>query len=231
MEFRNIKKPLALENPQVQEVIYLANELIEKNKVLKIKTLYNQAIKSLDLRGNAILEILHFLTNKKVLIDGSKHTRETILLNLYRKRIYKVINEQRGATFSDLRSIIFTKNSGSAGQLLWHLKMLINFNYIKKIKIGNYSVFLPIDMDENLGKLFFYMKDDLNRKIIDLLLHNDKIVKTSVYKRIKFKRENVNYRLKILIENNILRYHDDFKKEICITPQMKKYLLVQSYNK
>jgi len=228
MEFRNIRKPLALENPQVQKVIELAKELIEQNKILKIKTLYDKAIKSLDIPGNVILEILQVLTNKKILIDGSKHTKETILLNLYRKRIYKVIIEQKGATFSYLRGVIFTQSSGSAGQLLWHLKMLLNFNYIKKIKIGNYSVFLPIDMDEDLGKLYFYMKDDLNRKIIELLLQNDKIAKTSVYKRIKFRRENVNYRLKVLIDNNILHYHDDFKKEISISPLMKKYLLLQN---
>ncbi|MFX1275305.1 MAG: hypothetical protein ACFFBP_08920 [Promethearchaeota archaeon] len=231
MDFKNIKRPLSLENIQVQKVIEIAKELIEQNKVLKIKTLYDKAIKSLDIPGSAILEILEVLTNKKILIDGSKHTRDTILFNLYRKRIYKVINEQKGATFSFLRETIFTQSSGSAGQLLWHLKMLLKFNYIKKIKIGNYSVFLPIEMEDDLGKLHFYMKDELNRKIIELLLHNNKITKTTIYKKINFKRENVNYRLKILLENNILRYYDELKKEISISPYMKNYLLIKNFNK
>ncbi|MFX1569530.1 MAG: hypothetical protein ACFFCV_14310 [Promethearchaeota archaeon] len=224
MKFKNIVGPLTLENPYVQKIIEIAKEFIEKNKVLKVKKLYNIAIKSLDISSGDILDIIQFLNNNKILIDGSKHTRDTILFNLYRKKIYDVVQRFNGATFSFLRETVFTNNSGSAGQLIWHLKMLLKFKYIKKLKVGNYSLFLPIDLEDDFGRLCFFMKDDLNRDIIRLFTDNDKIKKPNVYKKINFKRENVNYRLKILMEHQILIYKDESTKEICISKKMKEFL-------
>ena len=42
---------------------------------------------------------------------------------------------------------------------------------------------------------------------------------------INFKRENVNYRLKILLEHQILVYENDSTNEICILKKMKEFLL------
>lgn len=230
MKFKNINSSLSLENPNVQKIIEIAKEFIKKNQILKVKKLYNIAVKSLDISTKEIVEIIQFLNINKILIDGSKHTRDTILLNLYRKKIIHVIDSYNGATFTYLRENIFTGHSGSAGQLLWHLNMLLKFRYIKKIKVGNYSLFLPIDLDDELGKLCFFMKDDLNRDIIELLLTYEKIKKPHIYKMINFKRENVNYRLKILIEHQILVFDNDSTNEICISKRMRK-LLLENFNK
>ena len=225
MKFKNVIGPLSLENPNVQKIIEIAKELIKENKVLKVKKLYNISVRSLNISTGDILDIIQFLNNNKILIDGSKHTRDTILLNLYRKKIYYVIDSFNGATFSYIREKVFTDHTGSAGQLLWHLKMLIKFKYIKKIKVGNYSLFLPMDLEDDFGKLCFFMKDDLNRNIINLFMDNEKIKKPDVYKEINFRRENVNYRLKILIDHQILIYIDESTKEICISKRMKEFLL------
>ncbi|MFW9969504.1 MAG: hypothetical protein ACFFDF_04835 [Candidatus Odinarchaeota archaeon] len=225
MKYKNIVRSLSLENPNVQKIIEIAKELIKNNKVLKLKKLYDIAIRDLDISTREILEIIQFLNNNKILIDGTKHTRDTILVNLYRKKIYNVIESLNGATFSFLRENVFTNHSGSAGQLIWHLKMLLKFKYIKKIKVGNYSLFLPLDLEDDYGKLCFFMKDELNRNIIKLLMDCEKIKKPHVYKKINFKRENVNYRLKILLDHQILIYKDESTKEICISNRLKEFLL------
>ena len=215
---------ISLENPNVQKIIEIAKELIDQNKVLRVKKLYNIAIKCLEIPSGAILEILQFLINYKILIDGSKLTKDTILMNLYRRKIYNVIEKYDGATFSFLREKVFTDHSGSAGQLIWHLKMLLKFRYIKKLKVGNYSLFLPIDMENDAGKLSFFMKNTLNKKIIELFKNHEEIKKSEVYKMINFKRENVNYRLKILIEREILIYKDLSTNKISISKRMKELL-------
>ncbi|MBY9003057.1 MAG: hypothetical protein KGD73_03725 [Candidatus Lokiarchaeota archaeon] len=225
MKFKNVVGPLSLENPNVQKIIEIAKELVKENKILKLKKLYNISVRSLDISTGDIMDIIQFLNNNKILIDGSKYTRDTILLNLYRKKICHTIDSYNGATFSYLRENIFKDHSGSAGQLLWHLKMLLKFKYIKKIKVGNYSLFLPLDLEDDLGKLCFFMKDDLNRSIILLFMKNDMIKKTHIYKEVNFKRENVNYRLKILMEHQILIYQDESTKDICISNRMKEFLL------
>ncbi len=224
MQYKNINGSISLENPNVQKIIEIAKELIKQNKVLRVKKLYNIAIKCLEIPSGAILEILQFLINYKILIDGSKLTKDTILMNLYRRKIYNVIEKYDGATFSFLREKVFTDHSGSAGQLIWHLKMLLKFRYIKKLKVGNYSLFLPIDMENDAGKLSFFMKNTLNKKIIELFKNHEEIKKSEVYKMIKFKRENVNYRLKILIEREILIYKDLSTNKISISKRMKELL-------
>jgi hypothetical protein len=230
MKFKKGDSQLTLEDPNVQRIIEIAKELIKQNKVLKLKRLYNLAVRSLDISTGDILKVIQFLNNKKILLDGSKHTKDTILLNLYRKKIYSVIQKFNGATFSFLREKVFTERFGSAGQLIWHLNMLLKFKYIKKIKVGNYSLFLPIDIDDDFGKLCFFMKDELYSNIIKLFIIKEKFKKPDIYKEINFKRENVNYRLKILMENKILVYYDESTKEICISKRMKE-LLIEDLNK
>ena len=215
---------ITLKNPNVQKIIDIAKELIEENKVLRVKNLYDRAIKCLKIPGGVLLEIINFLINKKILIDGSKLTRDIILLNLYRKKIYTLIYKYNGATFSFLREKAFKNQSSSSGQLLWHLGMLLKFEFIKKIKIGNYTMFLPVDMDDYSGTLYFYMKDNLYKKIIELLLNNEKNRKPDIYKKINVKRENVNYRLRVLLDNHILLYKDKKTKEICISSRARTIL-------
>ncbi|KKM26000.1 hypothetical protein LCGC14_1589300 [marine sediment metagenome] len=224
MQYKNINGSISLENPNVQKIIEIAKELIKQNKVLRVKKLYNIAIKCLEIPSGAILEILQFLINYKILIDGSKLTKDTILMNLYRRKIYNVIEKYDGATFSFLREKVFTDHSGSAGQLIWHLKMLLKFRYIKKLKVGNYSLFLPIDMENDAGKLSFFMKNTLNKKFIYFFKNHEETKKSEVYKMINFKRENVNYRLKVLIEHEILIYNDLSTNKISISKRMKELL-------
>ncbi|MFX1389327.1 MAG: hypothetical protein ACFE9Z_04595 [Promethearchaeota archaeon] len=222
MKYKNLRESLSLDNPNVQKIIEIAKDLIEQNKVIKLKKLYNIAVRTLNIPGQYVLEIIHYLNNNKILINGSKHTKDTILLNLYRDNILNVIYTFNGATFSFLKEKIFTKHSGSSGQLIWHLNMLLKFKYIKKIKIGNYSLFLPIDLDDDLGKLYFFMNDDLNRNIILTFLNSEKIKKQDVYKIVNFKRENVNYRLKVLIDHQILTYTNNNSHEIMISKRMRE---------
>ncbi|MBN1216890.1 MAG: hypothetical protein JXA99_15800 [Candidatus Lokiarchaeota archaeon] len=215
---------LALDHSHVQKVITIAQEMISKNRVLKIKNLYDIAVKQLELRGTRILEIIQFLINNKILINGSKHTKETILSNLYRKKIVKVIYKNQGATFTYIRENVFTSKSGSGGQLIWHLEMLLKFNYIKKVKIGNHTLFIPEELDKNLCILNFLMKDELNRKIIRLLLNHAHLKKPNIYKMINEKRENVNYRIKNFLNQDIIQFFDKPEKLIMLSPKLRENL-------
>lgn len=219
-----IDSSLQLEHPSVQKVIEIAEEIIEENKVLNMEIIYNRAKKKLKLPRKGLLEIIQFLFNRKILIDGSRHTKNTVLLNIYRKKIFEAIHINNGATFSLIREKAFTVQSGSSGQLLWHLKMLLKFGLIKKKKVGKFSLFLPINLDNEIGKLYFYLKDPSYRDIIEIVHKYGKIKKADVHKHIEDRREEVYRRIKMLIENKILFKINDLAKEICISPKIKQYL-------
>ena len=222
METKILSKSIGLEHPNVKRVIEIAEEIMSKNKVLNIETLYNISKKSLKLPRNGLLFIIQFLINKKILIEGSKFSRETVLSNPTRRGLYNYIRANPGAHFSILRKNALSDESGSSGQLVWHLEMLLNFNYIYKVKVGNYTVFLPIEMEIELGIINFLLRDKINRKIVDILTTQNSIKNSEIFKYVDEKREQVNYRLKNLIGYNILCFKEDPSKEVYLNPDKQE---------
>ena len=221
MNSTTFNRIIHLEHPSVKQVLDIAEEIIDSNKILNIDILYKTAKKFLKLPRKGLLEIIQYLINKKILVDGSKQTKKTVLFNIYRKKIYNAIKENNGLKFSSIRKKIFTKNAGSSGQLIWHLEVLLKFGYLKKINIGKFTIFLPIDMEDELGKLHFFLKNKLNRKIIEILNNHDKIKKSDIHKYLEDKRENVYYRLNVLSENNIIQTKENQSNELYLSQQIR----------
>jgi predicted transcriptional regulator len=219
-----IRKTIGLDHPTVRKVIEIAENIMEKNIVLNIETLYNVAKKELKIPRKGLLFIIHYLIDKKVLIEGSKFSKDTVLLNRFRKKIYKFILSNPGVHFSYLRKKSISGKKISSGKLIWHLGMLIKFNYVKKIKVGNYSIFIPFKMEDTLGKLYFLMRDPINYKILKLIFRRKLLVKSEVYKEINEKREIVYYRINNLIDYEILITNPESEKELIINPYVKTLL-------
>jgi predicted transcriptional regulator len=196
-----------MDHPNVQEVIRIAEDIMKKNQVLNLENLYHVAKRSLKLPRNGLLSIIQFLINKKILIEGTKFSKKTVLMNRNRQEIHQLIQNKGAVHFSHIRKIIKFDMYGkelSSGQLIWHLEMLIKFNHIKKVKFGNYSVFLPIDVDEELGLLIFILNDEINKKILETIVNNEPIKRSELYGQISEKRENVYYHLNLLFHSNII---------------------------
>jgi len=208
----NLALSLTLNHPSVQSVIEIAKEVINNKNVLDTEFLYTLAKKRLKLPRKGLLSIIQLLINKKVLVEGSKYTRDEVLNNKYRFNLYRFLTSYLGAHFSTIRKQIIADSSGnlgSSGQLIWHLEMLIKFNYIKKIKVKNYTVFLPYEIDDEIGLLHFVLRDEIYLKIIQLLIINEKLKKSEVHKLVNEKRETVYYRINNLIEFNIIKLSGD----------------------
>ena len=225
MKTQILSKPVGLEHPNVKRVIEIAEEIMSKNKVLNLETLYNIAKKRLKIPRNGLLFIIQLLINKKILIEGSKFSRETVLSNSIRNRIYKYIIMNPGVHFSILRKKALSEEMGSSGQLVWHLEMLLKFNYIKKIKVGNYTVFLPYELDEMAGRILFILRDRINNKIVHLLNENKTVIKSDIYKEIDEKREDVYYRINYLLDHGIITLNQDLDSEICINTNLNDFFI------
>ncbi len=222
MKTKILSKSVGLEHPSVKRVIEIAEDIMSQNKILNVENLYNIAKKRLRLSRNGLLLILKFLIDNKILIEGSKFSRETVLSNPTRRGIYNYIRMNPGVHFSYLRSKALSVESGSSGQLVWHIEMLLKFNYIDKIKVGNYTVFLPIELEANLGIINFLLRDRINRKIVDLLTMQSSIKKSEIFKLIDEKREIVSYRLKNLVDYNLICCEDDTNKNVYINPDKQE---------
>ena len=227
MKSEIISRPISLEHPNVKRVLKIAEDIMSANKVLNIDNLYHIAKRTLKIPRKGLLSIIQFLINKKILIEGSKYSRKTVLLNRTRNKIYKFIKKHQAVHFSHIRKTIGEDSSSegaSSGQLIWHLEMLIKFNYIKKLKLGNYTIFSPIELDEEPAIINFLLHDTLNKEIISLVHSKKSLKRSKIYKILEQKRETVYYHVANLIECEILTLKEKEGKDVIINPKKKKII-------
>ncbi len=211
--------PMNLEHPSVQQVIAIAEEISQENKVLNTRVIYNRAKHRLKIPRNGLIEIIQLLIDKHILVDGSRYTRESVLSNRIRMFIFEIINSELGIHLSEIkRKIKGIIKEISTGQLIWHIEMLKKFGLIKKINFKNYTIFIPIDVDEQIGIIYFLLRDEINFKILKFLSERGYIRKTLVYEEIDEPREKLYYRLTTLIDNQVLMSENE---EVCIVPELE----------
>ena len=222
-QFANIIS-VGLEHPSVKQVIEIAEEMLDENKILNIDTLYYRAKKRLKIPSKGLKAIIQILINNRILVNRSKFTKRTLLSNSTRKIIYNFIRSNMGSHFSLIkRAGISSDMTGSPGELIWHLDMLIKFNYIKKLKVKNYTIFLPIDVDDESGIIYFFLRDDLYRKIINHVFSSEPKERAQIHKLIGENRETIFYRIQNLIEFQILELLTDNK--IILNPKNRGFVI------
>ena len=91
---------MGLEHPSVKQVVEIAEEILNENKILSVDTLYYRAKKRLKIPRKGLNAIIEFLINNKILVDRSKFTKRTVLSNSTRKMIYNFILSNIGSHFS-----------------------------------------------------------------------------------------------------------------------------------
>ncbi len=218
---------LSIDNSQVQDVLRIAEEITFSNKLLIIDDLYHRARRELNLPSNVLWDIIQYLTGHQILVEGTKFTRETVLQNEYRKKIYHLILANHGAHFCFLKKEIFNETldkDGSSGQLIWHLGLLMKFKYVKRIKVKNNTLFLPVQMDEEEGIMHYWIKDLLIQHILAFLLEVGFISRSDLIHQIVVKREDISYRIKKLSEAQILVEDPTCLQNIGINPSKKELL-------
>lgn len=217
-------RQLSMENDDVKKVIEIAEGILNDNKILDANYLYYIVKRELSLKRKHIMDILHFLFKNKIIHEGSRFTKESILENDIRQKIFILVKTLPGIHFSLLKKKVFEDVKGivgSSGHLIWHLGMLIKFNLIKKIKVKNYSLFLPFKMDEEKATVAFFLRDQLYKKVIKLLLKHASFKKSDIYKHINEKREIVYYRLKVMEENGIIQPDESDDKKVILNREKK----------
>lgn len=218
-----IETSFNLDHPNFKQVIEIAEEIISENQILTLDKLYKRAKQHLKISRSGLKSIIQYLVTKKFIIDQSRFTRVSVLSNQFRKMLYSIICNNIGIHLSAVRKLFQDSVSNiGVGQLLWHIDMLIKFGYIKSIKVGNFLILLPIKIDDDYGRICFFYRDELNRKILSLLNSNDQIKRSEIYKSLNESRESIYYHVKNLIEYEILLILDN--SIININPDKAKTL-------
>jgi predicted transcriptional regulator len=223
MKYNLIHTSKILEHPSVKQVLEIAKEIIDQNKALNAELLYNVAKKRLGIPRRGLSSIIQTLLNRKILVEGSKYTRDTVMQNRFRRKLYEFIRKNIGTHFSLIKNHLQFNEEGkttSPGRLIWHLEMLLKFNFIKRIKLKNFTLFLPLEVSEEEGIIHFILRDQVNYKILAMVLKSKSIKAADIHKEINEKREVVYYRVKNLIEIGFLSFGELNHEIIMINPKI-----------
>ena len=177
-----------------QIVLELVQEYIEEHQFFSVDAIIpfissRFANTSTNISIQGIRTILESLIKKNHIIDGSILTREGILLNKNRKKIYDFIIRNPGEYF--YRIVKKTKLNNPVVE--WHLNILLKFNFIKKGKIENQEVYFKAGNEQELDETVYLIRKDKSKKIITYFLHdNDGVTKTRIAKELNMHYKTIN---------------------------------------
>ena len=145
--------------------------------------------------------ILKILLEKNLIIPGAKLVKENILENPRRKEIYNCICDNPGCNINDIMNLL---QIGS-NQVLWHLKFLTKFQFIRKVDFDNQKTFFNFQLNESYDKLFYYLRNESIIKILKLLKSSDKgINPTKISKLLKMHYYTLKKYLDVLSHLNLI---------------------------
>jgi len=218
-----IQTPFSLDNPNIKRVLEIAEEILHEQQVLTLDKLFSRAKRILKIPNSGLKSIIQYLVNKKILVDQSRFTRLSVMSNPVRKQLYFILRNNIGVHLAALKKLLQQINPNlGVGQLLWHVDMLIKFDYIKSMKVGNYLILLPKEIDDSYGRISFFLRDKLNWRILKLLNSEGQLKRSEIYKVLNESRELIFYHVKNLIEyellfisdNSIIKIHPNITKTL-----------------
>ena len=156
-------------------VFILIKEYLKKNRVFNVKNIIPWIVQSLSsynldppLNEAGVEKILWHFIRERIVIPGSKLTKEKLLENYSRKSIYNHVFKNPG---THLREIMNKLELG-AHATLWHINLLIKFGYVRFTAIGKYKTFFVSSLPDTLDKEIFYLGNATINEIIQLMVVN-----------------------------------------------------------
>lgn len=193
-------------NSEETFVLDIVQDYLSKNRQFDIDDIipyisYHLRRNSHNLNYQGIKSILKSLVKKQYLIEGSKLTSEDILKNEKRKSIYNLILKNPGIYFTKIVKELKLSNHVA----VWHLNMLIKFNFIKKRIVNKYEIFFDPNLDYKKAKFNFYVSLKKSKKIIQYLkIDNTGITKTKLSKVLKMHLNTLTKYIEILAKFNVI---------------------------
>lgn len=187
-------------------VLTVVQEYLNKNRYFNMKEILpfiNSRFRtaSININVKGIEEILRSLVKKRLIIEGSKLSFNDILSNRKRENIYNFILKNPGVYFYKI-----VKELGLSNHVVvWHLNVLIKFNFIKKEKFENHDVYFDSNFDLKDSKFIYLTSKEKSKKIIEYLKNYDfGITKTQLSKELRMHPNTVSKYLKLFEQFDII---------------------------
>ena len=124
--------------------------------------------------------------------------------NEHRKKIIRTILNDPGIHHN---AILGTCNL-KKGQLQWHLNVLLDYNIIRKEKLGQYTVYFPLVsvIEKMEWKVNGLAKSVMTIRIFELIKHHPGITSSDISRKVEIARNSVKYHIDKLNEKNLISF-------------------------
>lgn len=160
-------------NKEEEEIYKIVKEYLKKRPFFSIPEIVSYLNyylrKNHDFNAIKIEIIIKILIKKNLIILGTKLVKENILEVPRRKEIYDFICNNPSTNINKIKNAL---EIGS-NHVLWHLKFLEKFQFIRSAKLENQKIFFKFQLDEHYDQIFYYLRNDNVKKILKLIENSD----------------------------------------------------------
>ncbi|MFX1387704.1 MAG: winged helix-turn-helix transcriptional regulator [Promethearchaeota archaeon] len=180
-------------NEMEKLVLDVIEEYLGKNRFFNVNEIVpfinsRFAKKSVNINNEGIRLILNSLANKNFIAEGSKLTKQKILNNPNRKKIYNFILENPGISFNQ----IVNELDLTPPVVAWHMNTLLKFGCIKKKKINSHEALYHINFEFEIEEIVHFLSREKCKIIVEYLLENDEgLSKLEISNELKLSRNTV----------------------------------------
>ena len=157
-----------------RKIFEIVQDFLNSNRVFnnEMAALYVKSRYKINgnLNYNGIRIVIDSLIKKNIIVEGSKFTRKSVLLNSNRNQIFNLIKQNPGV----YKNIISKKLKITPYVVNWHLSMLKKFHLIREQNFGNQISYFVFSMSSKNDLIFHTISKDKCRRIIEFLKKNEK---------------------------------------------------------
>ena len=161
----------------------------------------------------SVMEIKEYVSYFRNLKDNVYRTHRLtyvqVMENESRKQLVESILESPGIHYNKLRK----QCNLHPGQFRWHIDILLDYEIIRKQKIGYNLIFFPSISDQS-EKIDIILRFPLREKIYELIVSNPGIISSEISRKLKIpnQRNKVKYHVDKLIQSNFVQTVQNGKK-------------------
>ncbi len=174
-----------------------------------IDQINNQLLKNQNFNRNKIERILKKFIKDGYIYVGSKLTKDDILADSTRSRIYKFICKNPGILVEKIKIKLNYHNT----RIIWHLDILEKFKYIRITIFNRQKSLYKYNQSKNYDEMCHYYQNDKVKALILLLKDNLHLTISQIAQISSFHYVTIKKYIKILLNLNLI--HEEKSKNKC----------------
>jgi len=156
-------------------------------------------------------DYFQYLRTRTVPIEKGAHrlSLDEVLENENRNKIIDLILNEPGIHFNEL----LRRTGLAAGNLVWHLDILITYKVIGKKRIGNFIAYFPYYQKNPISNVDLKLqKSKLTLEVLEMIEQDPGIWNNLITKKFKVDHKTIQYHIKKLIELNLINIKKEGRK-------------------